>query len=393
MNIAVISSGNTTNRKGLFNNVQERIKHLKSKKCVNVDVFFIQHYDDWCFRLLRSNKYLIEDKTSVDGVVYNNLWILHSFFDSVLTNILKCRDITGKSQIIQYIDRFKNYDLLSVHTLDSMYLAHIVKEKYAIPYVMTWHGSDINILPFRSRKTFNTVKNLMIDADFNFFVSKALMKTSEQIATTNNKDYLYTGPADIFMEKHDFSRIDLRVKYGINTKYVIGFVGNLIKIKNVLSLPGIFDIVRNHLDDVSFLIAGDGNLGNELKKKFKEKGLTNVVMLGRVEPSKMVEIMHCLDVLVLPSLNEGMPRVILEAVCSGVNVVGSDVGGIPELIGNANSFVLDESFEKNIAERILEILRAGEKPKCLSSEFSWKSSVCKEVDVYSKIVLTSKQMF
>lgn len=386
MKIAVLSSGDIANRKGLFNNVYERIKHLKIVKNIEVDVFFIQHYDDWCFKLLRTKHINIESETLVDDIVYHNLWVRHDILDYIFTHKLRLKDMMAKRQLGKFVDKFECYDLLSVHTLDSMYLAHIVKEKYAIPYVMTWHGSDVNVVPFRSRKTFNTVKKLMVDAGFNFFVSKALMKTSEKILTTNNKDYLYTGPADIFMEKHDFSRIDLRVKYGIDTKYVIGFVGNLIKIKNVLSLPGIFDIVRNHLDDVSFLIAGDGNLGNELKKKFKEKGLTDVVMLGRVAPSKMVEIIHCLDVLVLPSLNEGMPRVILEAVCSGVNVVGSNVGGIPELIGNANSFVLDESFEKNIAERIVEILKSEEKPNELPEEFSWKVTLNKEMGIYQSLV-------
>lgn len=386
MKIAVLSSGDIDNRKGLFNNVYERIKHLKSVKDIEVDVFFIQHYDDWCFKLLRLKHINIESETSVDDIVYHNLWVRHDILDYIFTYKLRIKDMMGKRQLGKFVDKFKCYDLLSVHTLDSMYLAHIVKEKYAIPYVITWHGSDVNVVPFRSRTTFNMIKKLMIDADFNFFVSKALMKTSEKIATTNNKDYLYTAPADIFMENHDFSRINLKIKYGINTKYVLGFVGNLVEIKNVLSLPGIFDIVRRHLDDVSFLIAGDGNLGNELKKKFREKGLTDVVMLGRVEPSKMVEIMHCLDVLVLPSLNEGMPRVILEAVCSGVNVVGSDVGGIPELIGNANSFALDERFEENIAERIVEILKSEERPNKLPEEFSWKVTQNKEIDIYKSIL-------
>ncbi len=109
-------------------------------------------------------------------------------------------------------------------------------------------------------------------------------------------------------------------------------------------------------------------------------------MLGRVDPSKMVEIMHCLDVLVLPSLNEGSPICIMEAMCCGVHVVGSDVGGILELIGNANSFVLDESFEKNIAKRIVEILKSEENPNELPEGFSWEVMLCKEIDVYKSIL-------
>lgn len=63
--------------------------------------------------------------------------------------------------------------------------------------------------------------------------------------------------------------------------------------------------------------------------------------------------------LLLPSLNEGMPRVTLEALTCGVSVVGSNVGGISESIGEKNSFDLDDDFLNSISSRAIEILENG----------------------------------
>jgi glycosyltransferase involved in cell wall biosynthesis len=79
--------------------------------------------------------------------------------------------------------------------------------------------------------------------------------------------------------------------------------------------------------------------------------------------------------LVLPSLNEGLPRVTLEALACGVPVVGSDVGGIPEVIGEENVFELNPMFEKNISKRAIEILKNNEPAKPFPEEFSWDGAV------------------
>jgi len=72
MKIAILNTGNTNNRKGAFNNVHERIKHLQEVPHIEVDVYLIRHYDNWVFRLLRDKKDVKEDITIVDGVKYHN---------------------------------------------------------------------------------------------------------------------------------------------------------------------------------------------------------------------------------------------------------------------------------------------------------------------------------
>ncbi len=384
--IAILNTGSTDNRKGQFNNVHERIKHLQAVNDVEVDAYLIRHYDSWAFRLLRNKKELNENISIIDGVKYNNLWVKHKLWDYILTYRLKRKDISCKSQLEKYVSLFKKFDLLSAHALPDMYLAYLVKQKYGIPFVNTWHGSDINIWPFVCKKGFETTKLLMVNADYNFFVSKRLQQTSDKIARTNNKSHLYTGPSNIFYKRSISDKQKLRKELNIQSKYLIGYIGNLVHEKNILCLPDIFRTVNVFVDGVYFIVVGDGKLEDELKKRMDKKGVKNVTYTGKVEPERIPSIMSALDILLLPSINEGMPRIALEALISGVHVVGSDVGGIPEAIGEENTFALNGDFVKNISNRIIEILINKEEPKELASEFSWDKAVEKELKVYAEIL-------
>lgn len=384
--IAILNTGSVNNRKGQFNNVHERIKHLQAVNDVEVDVYLIRHYDSWAFRLLRNKKEFKENISIVDEVKYNNLWVKHKLWDYILTYRLKRKDISCKSQLEQYVSLFKNYDLLSVHALPDMYLAYMVKQKYGIPFVNTWHGSDINIWPFVNKKGFETTKLLIENAEHNFFVSKRLCQISDKITKTNNKSHLYTGPSDIFCEKTIVDKQKIREELNIQSKYLIGYIGNLVQVKNILCLPDIFSAVNARMGGVYFIVVGDGELGDKLKKHMNKKGVNNVIYTGKMKPERIPTIMSSLDILLLPSINEGMPRVALEALISGVHVVGSDVGGIPEAIGKENTFALNGDFVKNISNRIIEILINKEEPKLLASEFSWDRAVEKELKVYAEIL-------
>ena len=70
----------------------------------------------------------------------------------------------------------------------------------------------------------------------------------------------------------------------------------------------------------------------------------------------MQDLLNSIDVLVLPSINEGLPLITVEALACGANVVGSRVGGIPESIGEDNAFALGDSFVDAISDRIVEML-------------------------------------
>ena len=126
-----------------------------------------------------------------------------------------------------------------------------------------------------------------------------------------------------------------------------------------------------------FWIVGDGKLGGRLKEDFRNSDL-DVVFWGNLPTSEMPSVMNCIDVLVLPSLNEGFPLVCTEALRCGANVVGSAAGGIPEAIGKENTVPFGEGFIDEFACKVVKYLESPV-PQGMSGTHSWREAGEKEL--------------
>jgi glycosyltransferase involved in cell wall biosynthesis len=137
---------------------------------------------------------------------------------------------------------------------------------------------------------------------------------------------------------------------------VVGTAGRLTPIKGQKYL---IEVARKIVDirpDTTFVFLGDGELLNELKNIASRLGIEeNVKFLGW-RPD-VAEVMSVFDVFVLPSLNEGMGRVLVEAMALGKPIVASDVGGIPDLvIHGKNGYLVPVGDVEALAARIKELL-------------------------------------
>ena len=120
--------------------------------------------------------------------------------------------------------------------------------------------------------------------------------------------------------------------------------------------------VLNERPDIHFTIAGeiaredDKTYRKTLEKRIQEHGIDeSVEFLGWVED--MPEYLHTLDVFVLPSLNEGIPGAVREALAMGVPAVASDVGGIPDVvIEGETGFLVEPGDAGAIAEAVSYLL-------------------------------------
>ena len=110
----------------------------------------------------------------------------------------------------------------------------------------------------------------------------------------------------------------------IPTERVVGFIGRLSPEKNIPVILKCAELMPN----VSFVIVGDGPQKNVLEKIAKK----NVYFVG--QRTDVEKFYASFDVLMLPSLMEGLPLVILEAMAAGTPVVASDVGAISEVMSD-----------------------------------------------------------
>lgn len=117
--------------------------------------------------------------------------------------------------------------------------------------------------------------------------------------------------------------------------FVIGTVGRAQSIKNHAGLIRAFIALRNalpdHQDKLRLSIIGDGPTLASLRDQVEAAGLQKVVWLPGAR-SDIADIMRGFDVFTLPSIAEGTPVTLLEAMASGLPIVASRVGGIPEVV-------------------------------------------------------------
>jgi len=113
-----------------------------------------------------------------------------------------------------------------------------------------------------------------------------------------------------------------------------------------------------------------------------------VKFVGSVSHEDVPYYMNAMDVMILPSRNEGFGAVVIEAQGCGVAVVGSSNGGIPEAIGDGGVVVEDgEDFEKRFAQSVVKLLEDPIDESYLRKRalgFSWENIVEKEIKVYNE---------
>ncbi len=198
--------------------------------------------------------------------------------------------------------------------------------------------------------------------------------------------------------RHKIDVIEEKLALGLQPNgFVIGFVGWLLPIKGPVYLLNALSKVWPEHPHVSLVLVGKGDLDVDLRTRALElKADDRVKFLGWRDDIET--IMQIFDLLVLPSLNEGMGRVVVEAMAAGKPVVASDVGGIPDLVEHGQTgFLVPPADEDALAEAIARIIRdpeqahkMGVKARLHSHRFSLAAMI-EKLDVIYKDLIYSPQ--
>jgi glycosyltransferase involved in cell wall biosynthesis len=202
----------------------------------------------------------------------------------------------------------------------------------------------------------STIKNVLKRADRVLAVSNALRH--EIVATgvegISNKTEICWNSVDIdkFSLKDNNS---FKEEYKLFDKPIVLFVGNLIKRKNVESLLEAKKIANS---DYYLVIVGDGPLFKKLNKIVEDDHIRDVIFTG--SRTDVENIIPSCDVLVLPSLSESFGLVLIEALACGKPVIGSNVGGITEIITEDVGLLVNPNKISSIASAIDKIINDNE---------------------------------
>lgn len=137
------------------------------------------------------------------------------------------------------------------------------------------------------------------------------------------------------------------------------FIGNLVSAKGVHALIEAAVLVLREEKEVRLILVGEGEERISLERRAKEKGIDgSIQFVGGAPPDQIAAWMDQSDCLVLPSLSEGTPNVVLEAMACSLPVVASNLPGIAEVVSDRiTGYLVKPGDVDDLAEKLLEVVR------------------------------------
>ena len=198
-------------------------------------------------------------------------------------------------------------------------------------------------------------------------------------------------PSEIFQS----SRISQREMLGISSEQlVIGYVGRLSKEKGVNYLIEACTNIRANNIPFQLIIVGEGPEKPKLEEKARKNGVIENVYFAGFQ-NDIENWLSALDIFILPSLTEGTPMALLEAMSVNLPVIASAVGGVPKIIENKkNGILVTPANPDQIADALIKLYKndelrlkiARKAAETITNRFSINQWVDKIESVYLDII-------
>jgi len=231
------------------------------------------------------------------------------------------------------------------------------------------------------------------------FFSRCSLRGADKIRVISNftnefvKQYAFNKPIILFPT---FTDLDIFLQE--KTQYVhnerILFVGALYRLKGVHFLLQAFSTIKKKYPAAELVIVGDGPYKETLLEMVDDLRLSRVHWRGKMSLVEVKKEMQNSCMLILPSLSEGLGRVLLEAAALGLPLIGSRTGGIPDIISHEkNGLLFEPGNVEDLAkaiEHLLEVPKRAEEmgmvgKKMAQEQFSTKTYF----NMYRKMIDTS----
>lgn len=172
------------------------------------------------------------------------------------------------------------------------------------------------------------------------------------------KHYLYKSITITPGVDADFFKPDISKKPIAPTLLFVAGLNRGQEQKGLKILLAAIQIAQKTIDTIRLVVVGDGDMKDEYKAYARELGLEDrVEFKGRLEGPELLAAYQNAHAFALPSLNEALGMVILEAMACELPVIGTYVGGIPSIVDdNATGFLVQPRDTEKLAGRIIDVL-------------------------------------
>ncbi|MCP4642753.1 MAG: glycosyltransferase family 4 protein [bacterium] len=260
----------------------------------------------------------------------------------LVRDVAPFRDLKAYGNLIRFL-REGHYDIVHTHTSKAGYIGRMAAARADVPIVVhTPHGH-----------IFHGYFTRLVTGVFNAMERQAARRTDAFIALTERgiDEHLSHGIGRRDQWRAIFSGIDVspyddalrrraetRAELGVgDDEILVGGVGRLEPVKGFAYFVQAAARIAEAVPHARFVLAGDGALATELRAQADPLG-DRLRFLGF--RTDIAELMAAMDIFILPSLNEGMGRVLLECGAAGTPAVATAVGGVPDTLDDGSTGLL-----------------------------------------------------
>ncbi len=265
-----------------------------------------------------------------------------------------------KTKIIKFIQslfvfrkinqELKSADLIKTNQLMGFWVCLGIKFRFKCPLIIRT-GYDIYEFSIKNKKNILKRFSYFLLTQIAIFVSDVYTVTTRANKAFLKKNFLFNNEKILIMP--NWVKSNIEYKEIVDRKNEIITVGRLEKQKNYRYLIEEFSNT-----DMKINIIGEGSLKTDLKKLSHEQN-TKVSFLEKMPNSQLIKFLSNFKYFVLPSLFEGNPKVVLEAMQAGCVVIVNNFSGISEVIeSEINGFIID--CKKNNLKNLINFLNKNE---------------------------------
>jgi glycosyltransferase involved in cell wall biosynthesis len=214
-------------------------------------------------------------------------------------------------------------DIVKVNSLNDV-VQHISTHSYNLILVNSLNQIESALPSLQNQNIVMITHNCMSQFNSVIFRNRSLIKGVLCVNMATRKKFLDSGlecPISVYKNTIAISeKILARSKF----KNKVAFIGRLSPEKNLEILIEAWKVFIKH-NNVELLIIGDGSKGSF-------NSIDNIRYLGYLSREEIINILDTVDYLIVPSITEGLPHVILEAMSIGIPSIVSDINGLNELV-------------------------------------------------------------
>jgi glycosyltransferase involved in cell wall biosynthesis len=314
---------------------------------------------------------------------------------------------TSLKQMMKIVEK-SNPDFFYLHHHDFHYAGAKLKEKTGLPFILHFDSIEYWVKKNWGKLYFGNLLKWceqieVAQADAIIVISEVLKQQAcEFYSIPPEKVFVSPNGVNVNTFRPDIDSTEIKQKYGLEGKYVIGYSGSFNEYHGIDLLAQAAKSLLTEIPNSRILMVGDGALRDKVEDILSKDGIQDKVIITGLIPLNQVPFhLAACDVLVSPIKHNhndeffGSPIKNFEYKAMGKPIVATDLGQLKTLFQEKhNALILEHNSYESIIDRILELYRNPDLAQRIAlqarqdavEKHSWERNVEKVIDLYKMII-------